>query len=331
MNQFTRYEKKHIRKSHPTPHGVLLAKDPKTAGNTLWVQLEKTREDYRYWKETLKELNHTLINLKASKTRHYLAKREQTIPYCEYDLDTINQKLFWWRNYYPKALDCYQDAKRYYIEAQTYYLRYTEAQKADRVNAKDFKGKYCYRISLKHGDNWNFVYYVRSNTDYLDENNFKDEFEYELELAVERFGDKLKEYSWNANWELNNILKFYRDGDIQVTIDKVPEAECEKILIDFEEFHAYRRKTILKEKERMTWDEYVYYKKSNGGENACKGFKQWLIENIGDQLEKQYYGHSAEDVITLGLTKTVHYWNRFYNMWEKGESPKSRRKDKCSK
>lgn len=331
MNQFTRYERKHIRKSSPAPYKVLLKRDPKTAENTLWLQFGKAKEDYFFWKETLKELNHSLVDLKASKTRHYLAERGQTISPYDYNLQTINEKLYWWRNYYPKALECYRDAKQAYLDAQKYCLNYTEEQKASRVNAKDFKGKYCYRIGVKHGDNWSFVYYVRSNTDYLDENNFKDEFEYELHLAVERFGDKLKEYNWNANWELNNIYRFYRSADIKVTIEKVSEAECGNILIDFKEFHAWRKNKSVKEKERLCFHDYVKYKEYNGGTGVCKGFRSWLCNSFRDVLEKQYYGHEASDILDLYWKRTIHSWDRYFDMWTNNETPESRRESKCSK
>lgn len=331
MNQFTRYERKHIRKSSPAPYKVLLKRDPKTAENTLWLQFSKAKEDYFFWKETLKELNHSLVDLKASKTRHYLAERGQTISPYDYNLQTINEKLYWWRNYYPKALECYRDAKQAYLDAQKYCLNYTEEQKASRVNAKDFKGKYYYRIGVKHGGNWSFVYYVRSNTDYLDENNFKDEFEYELHLAVERFGDKLKEYNWNANWELNNIYRFYRSADIKVTIEKVSEAECGNILIDFEEFHAWRKNKSVKEKERLCFHDYVKYKEYNGGTGVCKGFRSWLCNSFRDVLEKQYYGHEASDILDLYWKRTIHSWDRYFDMWTNNETPESRRESKCSK
>lgn len=331
MNQFTRYERKHIRKSSPAPYKVLLKRDPKTAENTLWLQFGKAKEDYFFWKETLKELNHSLVDLKASKTRHYLAERGQTISPYDYNLQTINEKLYWWRNYYPKALECYRDAKRAYLDAQKYCLNYTEEQKAGRVKAKDFKGKYYYRIDLKHGNNWSLTYYVRSSTDYLDENNFKDEFEYELELAVERFGDKLKEYNWNANWELNNILKFYRSADIKVTIEKVSEAECEDILIDFEEFHAWRENKSVKEKERLCFHDYVKYKEYSGGTGVCKGFRVWLYNSFRDVLEKQYYGHEASDILDLYWKRTIRSWDRYFDMWTNNETPEDRRKNKCSK
>lgn len=46
MNQFTKYERKHIRKSSPAPYKVLLKRDPKTAEDTLWLQFGKAKEDY---------------------------------------------------------------------------------------------------------------------------------------------------------------------------------------------------------------------------------------------------------------------------------------------
>lgn len=331
MNQFNRYEKKHIRKSHPVPYKKLLERDPRTASNELWLQFSRAREDYLFWKGILRDLNHSLINLKASKTRHYLSERGQAMVLNDYNLPTINEKLFWWRNYYPKALECYRDAKHDYLDAQRYCFRYAEEQNKDRVNAKDFKGKYYYRIGVKHGDNWSFVYYVRSNTDYLDENNFKDEFEYELELAVERFGDKLKEYNWNANWELNNILKFYRSSDIKVIIEKVSEAACGDILIDFEEFHAWRKNKSVKEKERMCLHNYIKYKEYSGGAGVCKGFRVWLYDTFRDVLEKQYYGHEASDVLDLYWKRTIHSWDRYFNMWINNETPEDRRERKCSK
>lgn len=249
----------------------------------------------------------------------------------DYNLPTINEKLFWWRNYYPKALECYRDAKQDYLDAQKYCLNYTEEQKAGRVKAKDFKGKYYYRIDLKHGNSWSLTYYVRSNTDYLDENNFKDEFEYELELAVERFGDKLKEYNWNANWELNNILKFYLSADIKVTIKRVSEAECGDILIDLEEFHAWRENKSVKEKERLCFHDYVKYKEYSGGTGVCKGFRVWLYNSFRDVLEKQYYGHEASDILDLYWKRTIRSWDRYFDMWISNEMPEDRRESKCSK
>lgn len=95
MNQFNRYEKKHIRKSHPVPYKKLLEINPKTANNELWLQFSRAKEDYLFWKGILKELNYSLINLKASKTRHYLSERGQAMVLNDYNLPTINEKLFW--------------------------------------------------------------------------------------------------------------------------------------------------------------------------------------------------------------------------------------------
>lgn len=332
MTQFNQSEKRHISKSRPVPYKVLLERDPKTASNKLWLQFDEAAKNYFYWKENLKGINETLIDLKKAKTQHYLHKfHGEPRPICSYNLQTINEKLYWWRSYYPKALSCYRDAKQDYLEAQKYCLDFANNESKRRVDAKDFKGKYCYRITCKHGDNWTFVYYVRSSTDYLDENNFKDEFEYDMELAVERFGDDLKKFNWNANWELNNTLKFYRSDDIKTTVDKISEDQCGDVLVDFEEFHAWRKGESVKEKERLNFYDYVKYKEYNGGPGVCKGFKTWLYSTFRDMLEKQYYGHEGMDVIELYWKRTIHSWDRYFEMWSNNETPESRREKKCSK
>lgn len=320
MNLFVEDEKKHIKREGPYPYKVLKEKYKTIRPESMIEsQLLKCIEDYHYWKNKLKEVNEHLVNLKKGKTSQYLLKYHGVpLPVSIYDLHTLNEKLFWWRSYYQKALSCYYDAKRDYINAQTFYSRYLETKNADRENAKSSKGKYLYRVILKHNV-WTMTYFVRSDTDYLDEDNFKDEFEYDMHLAVERFGDKLKEFNWNAFFELSNIHKFYQDGNITADIEKVPESECTKLLLDFEEFHAWRNKEIPESKKRVTFEEFTTAKREELGNDACDHFGSFICEKYGALLEKQYYGHAARDLV-FSIKKTQNYWQRWFDEFTKSKT-----------
>lgn len=318
MNQFSTKDKDHLRRHLKSAEMFLKDFKKEDLGSLLQAQLSDAYVDYRYWKERLKDINKQLICLKQLKTKLYTTT-EPTIYLL--NKETVTQKLFWYRNLYPKALTEYREAKQDYKFAQILYDRHLQEERADRVEAKRFVGKFLYKIHLKQID---FGYerdiYVRSDSDYLDENNFKNEFEYDLHLAVERFGDKLKEFNWNAGWELSNIFKSFNDYEID--IDKVIyPVDPKNILIDFAEFHAWRTKSRVKECQRMTLDEFKATKEDNAA-----GFGVWLVNEIGDVLERHYVGTATE--IVFYIKKTYMYWEKFYNMFKNDEKPSDRRKNK---
>lgn len=318
MNQFSTKDKDHLRRHLKSAEMFLKDFKKEDLGSLLQAQLSDAYVDYHYWKERLKDINKQLICLKQLKTKLY-STTEPAIYLL--NKETVTQKLFWYRNLYPKALTEYREAKQDYKFAQIMYDRHLQEERADRTEAKRFVGKFLYKIHLKQID---FGYerdiYVRSDSDYLDENNFKDEFNYDLHLAVERFGDKLKEFNWNAGWELSNIFKSFNDYEID--IDKIIyPVDPKNILIDFAEFHAWRTKSRVKECQRMTLDEFKATKEDNAA-----GFGVWLVNEIGDVLERHYVGTATE--IVFYIKKTYMYWEKFYNMFKNDEKPSDRRKNK---
>lgn len=318
MNQFSAKDKDHLKRHLRSTEMLLKDFKKEDLGLLLQSQLSDAYEDYHYWKERLKDINKQLVCLKHLKTNLYTTT-EPTIYIIS--KQTVTEKLFWYRNLYPKALTEYREAKQDYKFAQILYDRYLQEERADRTEAKRFVGKFLYKIHLKQID---FGYerdiYVRSDSDYLDENNFKNEFEYDLHLAVERFGDKLEEFNWNAGWELSNIFKSFNDYEID--IDKIIyPVDPKNILIDFAEFHAWRTKARVKECQRMTFEEFKVTKEDN-----AEGFGAWLVNEIGDVLERQYIGTATE--IVFYIKKTYMYWEKFYNMFKNGKKPSDRRKNK---
>ena len=320
MNQFSAKDKEHLRRHLRSAEMLLKDFKKEDLGLLLQSQLSDAYEDYHYWKERLKDINKQLICLKQLKTKLY-STTEPTIYII--DKQTVTEKLFWYRNLYPKVLTEYRDAKQDYKFAQIVYDRHLQKERADRIEAKRFVGKFLYKIRLKQIDSdYKRDIYVRSDSDYLDENNFKDEFEYDLHLAVERFGDKLKEFSWNASWELSTIFKNLNDYEIDIAKVLYPAlVDPKTILIDFAEFHAWRNKARVKECQRMTIDEFKATKEDN-----ATGFGVWLVNEIGDVLEKQYIGTATE--IVFYIKKTYRYWEKFYTMFKNGEKPSDRRKNK---
>lgn len=235
MNQYTSEDRKHINHRH------IFSEAP--TKSLFALQLTNTNEDYLYWKNKLKEVNEKIVDLKKTKTQAYLSSSTAFI-------QTLNEKLFWWRNYYANALMCYYDAKHMYNCAQKAYSDFIVRQRLCRKNDKKLKGKYNYKITIKPNamqgldeNSWSETYFIRSDSDYLDEDNFKDEFDYDLHLALERFPDKLKKYNWGAWAVLSSIYHLYHDLDTHTDIEKV-DKDGGDILIDFAQFHAWRHSII---------------------------------------------------------------------------------------
>lgn len=308
MNLFTKDEKKYMGRS--------LVSIGATEKGQFLLQMRPARTNYFFWKNKLSEVNKNIVDLKKAKTRAYLACRELGIfPFTE-DLQSINQKLFWWRNYYPEALKCYRSAKSDYYMVQRLYSRFDEKQQAEsKPSARALKGKFSYQMTVSRGD-WKRVYFIRSDSDYLDKNNFKDEFEYDMDLAVGKYGEKLKAYNWNAYWTLFTLYNFYKGQDVKVDIKRAPltaEPENESVLIDFAAFDTWRADKAV-DSTRLTFEEFVGLKKKELGDGACVGFGAWFVSNRRKVLEKQYRGREARD-ITFSMKKTLRYWNKFYDKW----------------
>ena len=308
MNQFTSEDKKHINHRH------IFSEAPGSSHFVL--QLTKTSEDYFYWKNKLKEVNKKIVDLKKTKTQAYLSSSTTFI-------QTLNEKLFWWRNYYADALMCYYDAKHMYNCAQKAYSDFIVKQRIHRKNAEQFKGKYCYKITIKpnakqglDANGWSETYFIRSESDYLDENNFKDEFDYDLHLALERFPDKLKKYNWGAWVVLSNIYHLYHDLDAHTDIERA-DKNWKDVLIDFAQFHAWRSGTIADE-SRITFEEFKQYKIKELGDNAFDAepgelpFCIWFTKV--NKNAKEVWNNTS-DTLVFNLRKTLHYWQKYYDNW----------------
>ena len=80
--------------------------------------------------------------------------------------------------------------------------------------------------------------------------------------------------------------------------------------------------------QRYTYDEYKEQKEYNYGAGSVKGFKKWLATNLRDVLEHQYKGQEAYDIVDCDLKRTYNWWNKFFEMYEKGEKPSDKRLQK---
>lgn len=326
MNQFSKKDKKHIRSYHAIPYKELLKEGTKESdiSHKLYRQMIDFNEDYAYWKERFSQINTMLIYLKSLKTNLYkmVDTKEKVYidwPDWERKVQEINEKLFWWRNYYSKAKPIYDDVKRDALHAQACYLHFLQDKDSKRLEAKNFEGKHLYKICVKSKVGWHSTYYVRSDSDYLDENNFKDEFRYDIELAVSRFGDKLKEFNWNACWHLSDLFKFYDDLEIKIyEMASTCSVVKSDVLIDFSEFRAWRNNSIS-EAHRVTFNDFIeHLKEENQDLTGFLEFRTYIAEHLEE---------SPEDISFI--RKTIHYWNKFYKMFKNGEWPQDRSKKKC--
>ena len=318
MNQFTKEDKDHIFKGY-VHSAKQFASDPKVNVElSLLLQLRQCEEDYRYWKERMKDLDAQLKGLKSAKTLYYemLHRKETTFGLNLFD---INTKLFWWRSYYPLALEEYYGARNQYYCAQRYYANYLEDTNKIRNDAKSVKGKSTFEIVLKHSYGFQEVFNIRLTTD---ENPFKvSDFIFMAAAALEE--PELPKYSWNAFWNLKNIVNFSNNPDIVITITPIKDDSLiEDVLIDFERYKVFKNGG-LSHTLRLTYNEYKERKEKELGYRIT-GFKKWYASQLEDVLEKRFYGHSAYDVVDCGLKHTYQHWDKFYNMHCNGENVSDR-------
>lgn len=326
MNQFSKKDKEHIRSCHAIPYKELLREGTKESdiSHKLYRQMRDFNEDYAYWKERFSQINTKLVYFKTLKTNLYKmidTKEKVYIDWSDWDakVQEINEKLFWWRNYYSKAKSVYEDVKRNALHAHTYYLHFLQDKNSKRLEAKNFKGKHLYKVCIEGKNGCRDTYYVRSDSEYLDENNFKDEFRDDVESAVSRFGKDLEEFNWNACWHLSSLFKFYDDLKIKIyELDSTCSILISDLLIDFSEFEAWRKNSIS-EAHRVTFDDFIKRLQKEKVIAVDLGkFRSYIAEHLEESPEN----------ISI-IRKTIHYWNKFYIMFKNGEWPQDRSNEKC--
>ena len=280
--------------------------DGKMLESALSRQLDEFSSCYCHWKEKCKEVDKRLKRLLE------IRKSFKDIP--EYFMDNKFQ-IFYISAYYKECQKQLAKARKGFKKAMSAWTTFKEEKDRKWNCLKMVKGKDIIHIKINNIEmDWPIENcYIRGDG-LTAENVFG-----KVEEAL-KHPDCLAKFL-GAEWQLRNILKWNSKNPLKykVVVESVKEVPKKEIFHEFDLAKFEYVKNGYPGAEKCTFDEYAEYIKYNGGPNACKGWKDWMVS----------CKHSLSE---LGKKHTGNYWNRFYNDWQKGVTPEMKKeKAKFSK
>lgn len=283
----------------------------------------ETCKCYEYWKKRLSEIEKEIVQTKERRTRLYKPLPDDWVDIIIEELKNITKEhLIFLRLLKQEVLQIYREAKFKYLKMQEEFNHLTEAKSPlwRRVH-----GKILHKITVtnKIDNKLHTTYYVKLNETHCSFSGFVEN--YNIQQILENEKDDLKNYSFAAFYNLDQIIQFYKSEDFKVEIKPVDDLVGHSDIFDVVQYKAFKYVKGSLLDTHLTYDEFKKTFEYNSGE-SLKGMKSWFCENFKDVLEKRFPGRNAEDVVSQGdFKKTFNSWERYYDMWQVNETPKSRR------
>ncbi len=284
----------------------------------------ETCKCYEYWKKRLSEIEKDIVLTKERRTRLY--RKDLPELYCDPAplKDFTKEHLAFLRLLKQSVLQIYEEAKFNYLDMQKRFNHQTEEESPFW---RSVHGKILHKITVLHESKVHVTFYVKLNETHC---NFSDFVEnYNIQQIFENEKDDLKNYSFAAFYNLNQIMQFYKSEDFKVEIapDEAPAGHPD--IFDVVQYKAFKYVKGSLLDTHLTYDEFKRTFEYNSGE-SLKGMKEWFVENFKNILEKQFPGKNTFDVVNYGdVKKTFESWKRYYDMWQVNETPEKRRARKC--
>lgn len=282
---------------------------------------------YEYWKKRLSEIEKDIVLTKERRTRLYKPLPEDWVDIIVEELKNITKEhLIFLRLLKQEVLQIYKEAKFNYLDMQKRFNHQTEAKSPlwRRVH-----GKILHKITIlkKSNDEVHVTFYVKLNEAHC---NFSDFVEnYNIQQIFENEKDDLKNYSFAAFYNLNQIMQFYKSEDFKVEIEPTDDLVGHSDIFDVVQYKAFKYVKGNLLDTHLTFDEFKKDFEYNSGE-SLKGMKSWFCDNFKSVLKKQFPKKNAFDVVNYGdFKKTFESWKRYYDMWQVNETPEKRRAKRC--
>lgn len=288
----------------------------------------ETCKCYEYWKKRLSEIEKDIVQTKERRTRLYKPLPNDWLGVISVvDLKNLTKEhLIFLRLLKQEVLQIYREAKFKYLKMQEEFNHLTEAKSPlwRRVH-----GKILHKITItnKLDNKLHTTYYVKLNETHCSFSGFVEN--YNIQQILENEKDDLKNYSFAAFYNLDQIIQFYKSEDFKVEIKPVDDLVGHSDIFDVVQYKAFKYVKGSLLDTHLTYDEFKKTFEYNSGE-SLKGMKSWFCDNFKNVLEKQFPGKNAVDVVIYGnFKKTFESWKRYYDMWQVNETPEKRRAKRC--
>ena len=306
MNLLTRYDKKHIYKKKCRNFNEMKdyfsdvdsKVEDSTIDRALNKQLNEISECYYYWKNKVKETDAACRKLRE------LQKALRTLKCESEDYKTdVRIRLFYRSAYYKECQKQLVEVRKKWKKAMSAVTIRQEERDRKRNFLKTVHGKEIFRVRQFHSVSKIICDFYFRGDDLTEDNIFE-----KIKEAFEECSKPLSVYSC-PTYEFSMIIDHLDNRYTNTVAQKVDKAE-KPITFDFAKFNCV--KNGYPGSEKFALYEFIKEKEWNGGPRACEGFVDW-IEKFKTPKE-------------LSLKHTFHYWDRFYDDWQKGISPKMKKK-----
>lgn len=287
----------------------------------------ETCKCYEYWKKRLSEIEKDIVRTKERRTRLYKPLPDDWVDIIIKELKNLTKEhLIFLRLLKQEVLQIYKEAKFNYLDMQKRFNHQTEAKSPlwRRVH-----GKILHKINVlrKSNDTVYSTFYVKLNEAHCNFLGFVED--YNIQQIFENEKDDLKNYSFVAFYDLNQIMQFYRSEDFYMEIETTNKPKGCPDIFDVVQYKAFKYVKGSLLDTHLTYDKFKETFEYKSGE-SLKGMKGWFCDNFKNVLEKQFPGKNAFDVVNCGyFKKTFESWERYYDMWQVNETPKARRAKRC--
>lgn len=306
MNLLTRYDKKHIYKekcrNFNETKDYFSVVDGKVKDSIIFralnKQLNEISECYYYWKEKAKETDSACRKLRELRKVFRALKCESE----DYKTD-VKIRLFYQTAYYKECQKQLVEVRKKWKKAMSIVTIQQEERDRKWNFLKTVQGKEIFRVRQFHSVGKIICdFYFRG--DDLKEDSILEK----IKEAFKELSKPLPVYPCLV-YEFSTIVEYLDNRYVKTEVQKVDKVE-RPIIFDFAKFNCVKNGYLGSEKFALS--EFIKEKERNGGPRACEGFVDW-IEKFKAPKE-------------LSLKRTFHYWDRFYNDWQKGITPKMKRK-----
>lgn len=287
----------------------------------------ETCKCYEYWKKRLSKIEKEIVQTKERRARLYKPLPNDWTDIIVEELKNITKEhLIFLRLLKQEVLQIYKEAKFNYLDMQKRFNHQTEAKSPlwRRIH-----GKILHKIMVtnKLDNKLHATFYVKLNEVPYSFSCFVEN--YNIQQVLENEKNDLKNYSFAAFYNLNQIMQFYKSEDFKVEIEPEDVPAGHPDIFDVVQYKAFKYVKGSLLDTHLTYDEFKKTFEYNSGE-SLKGMKGWFCDNFKDVLEKRFPGRNAEDVVSQGdFKKTFNSWERYYDMWQVNETPEKRRARKC--
>ena len=291
---------------------------------TVNLTVFSTCKCYQYWKERLSEIEKELLVCKAARTNLYKnvpIKSSSTINL--YSLQ-LKKDIIYLRLLKQETLQIYKEAKKLYLESQK---KYSQQIEAETPSWKNVQGKFLHKITIINKLNKEVLVtsFIKLDEEYCSFSDFINNYNIMQTIEDE---NKLHSYDFFAFFTFKTLMQFYRSNDFKISIE--PTNETPNNLFDIIQFKAYQQGGSSK--ARLTYDEFKEKIEHASGKSLI-GFKEWFIINFKNTIKKQSSEKKVwSDIINSGdFKKTYKNWKRYFDMWQNGETPETRKAKSLAK